>query len=493
MSRSPDVLVIGAGIVGAACAFELVREGLGVCLVDAAGVGGGATAEGMGHLVLLDDSPAQLALTRFSLELWHRHMAELGPSCEVSRCGTLWLAEDETQWRALEAKAAGDRRRGIDSSLVDSMALAELEPKLRPDLAGALLRPGDSVLYPPAVAAEWVERAICDHGLCWRPGTAVRRLRGGEPGRPVVAELTDGERIEAGHAVVAAGLGALDLLPEPLGGLELTARKGHLLITDRYPGFCRHQLVEAAYLASAHAPVDGDGGEGAAASVAFNLQSRPNGQLLLGSSRQNGITSREVEVAAVGQMVRRALRFVPELSGLSVIRAWAGFRAATADHLPILGPAPGRPHLLLATGHEGLGITTAPASARLVVDQLLGRESAIPADPYRADRGTNDVDSTFAPQPSALREHGSHGDEIGLLIDGEPVRVPAGVTVAAAIARDGRTAFRHSVSGSPRAPLCGMGVCGECRVTLDGRPHQLACQHLCHEGAQVETGGGVRP
>jgi hypothetical protein len=120
--------------------------------------------------------------------------------------------------------------------------------------------------------------------------------------------------------------------------------------------------------------------------VAFNLQPRPNGQLLLGSSRQYGETSREVDDRLLRRMVRRALDFVPELAEVGVIRAWTGFRAATDDHLPLVGPLPGRPRILLAAGHEGHGVTTSLGTARILADTLLGRKPPIPTDPYRPDR-----------------------------------------------------------------------------------------------------------
>ncbi len=77
---------------------------------------------------------------------------------------------------------------------------------------------------------------------------------------------------------------------------------------------------------------------------------------------------------------------MPGLARLSAIRAWTGFRAATPDSPPIIGPHPDEPRLYLATGHEGLGITTSLATAELIVDQLLGRESRISASPYSPSR-----------------------------------------------------------------------------------------------------------
>ena len=77
--------------------------------------------------------------------------------------------------------------------------------------------------------------------------------------------------------------------------------------------------------------------------------------------------------------------------------------------------------------------------------------------------------------------------EVRLMVDGREVRVPVGATVAAAVARAGLSAYRRSVHGEPRAPLCGMGICFECRVTIDGRPHCLSCQTSCEDGMQVVT------
>ena len=78
--------------------------------------------------------------------------------------------------------------------------------------------------------------------------------------------------------------------------------------------------------------------------------------------------------------------------------------------------------------------------------------------------------------------------DVVLNINGHDIQVAQGVSVAAAIAMAGSAVTRHSVRGAARAPLCGMGVCQECRVTIDGRMHQLSCQTLCADGMRVSTG-----
>ena len=151
-----------------------------------------------------------------------------------------------------------------------------------------------------------------------------------------------------------------------------------MLITDRYPGFVRHQLIELGYLKSAHS-LKSD-------SVAFNVQPRLTGQLLIGSSRQYGLEDPAVDYPILSRMLRRAVEYMPELAQLSGIRVWTGFRAATPDKLPLIGRAPGFSRVYVASGHEGLGITTSLGTAKLLVDQILNRPSLIPCEPYLAER-----------------------------------------------------------------------------------------------------------
>lgn len=370
----PDVLVVGAGIVGAACARELARAGLRVEVVDTGPPGGGTTAEGMGHLVLTEASAAQFALSRLSLELWQGALAELPAGSDYQPTGTLWLAADDEDLTAARAKHAFLSAHGVACELLDPPGLRAAEPRLRAGLAGGLRVPGDGMVYPPAVAAGWLETARREGRLSLRTGVEVVRIEGGA--EPAVLTRT-GERLGAGRVIDAAGCRALELLAVPVTP-DIRPRKGHLLITDRIPGFCRHPLVELGYLRGAHSAT--------AETIAFNLQPRPNGQLLVGSSRQFGALDRRVETRIVARLAARAASFLPALAEVSVLRVWTGFRPATDDHLPLLGAVPGLPGVLLAAGHEGLGVTTCLGSARLVADEILGRPSPIERTPYRPGR-----------------------------------------------------------------------------------------------------------
>ena len=363
-----DVAVLGAGIVGAACARSLAMAGMRVTVLDRGPVGGSdVAAAGMGHLVVMDDSAAQFALTKYSQRLWDELAPSLPTDCEYVKAGTLWIAADHEEMSAVHAKHVFYQARGVETAILDAKAVAEAEPNLRPNLLGGLRVPGDSVIYPPC-AARWLLEDAQKNGAVVQLGADVMQI-----GNTKI-NLRDGSYLSCGAIVHATGAWAVKLAPE----LPIRPRKGHLIITDRYPGFLTHQIVELGYLKSAHGSEHD--------SVAFNVQPRKTGQLLLGSSRQFDVESKDVEPGLLRRMIARALEFMPGLAGLSAIRVWTGLRAATPDSLPLIGPLAGRAGHFIAAGHEGLGITTSLGTAELMVCHLLGRTPAIAASPYLPTR-----------------------------------------------------------------------------------------------------------
>ena len=366
-------LVVGAGIVGAACAEALATAGVAVRVLERDRPGGGATGAAMGHVLVLDDSDAQLALSKLSRDLWDARRAEMPAAVERDECGTIWVAADEEEMAAVRAKHEWLAERSVDSEILDAEALHRHEPNLRRGLAGGLRVAGDSVVYPPCAARWLLERAV-SHGATVEETTPVRRVLDG------AVELDGGARLEADVVIVAAGLDTPKLVG--LRGLVVRPKKGHLAITARIAGFVRHQLIELGYLQSAH------GHE--RVSVAFNAQPRATGQVLLGSSRQLDDDDPRVEPEILSRMVRRGIEYLPGLAQVPVVRVWVGFRPATDDNLPVIGPVPGRPRLWIATGHEGVGIATSLATARLIADQLLERGPPIDPAPYAPARLSRD-------------------------------------------------------------------------------------------------------
>jgi glycine/D-amino acid oxidase-like deaminating enzyme len=358
-----DVIVVGAGIIGAACAWQLAKQGCRVLVVDNRRPG--ATAAGMGHLVCMDDNPAELALSAYSLRLWREIVERMPQDCAWRGCGTLWLAEHQDEMAIAQLKQQRMAASGVTSEILTAAQVAAWEPMLRSGLAGGLRVVSDGIVYAPNVArwliADAAERVTTLHDQV----VALDRQ---------TVQLMNGKKLTAPAVVLACGLQADQLLPQPL----LRAKKGHLAITDRYPPQIKHQLVELGYGASAHA--------GSGTSVAFNVQPRPTGQLLIGSSRQFDSLDSAIDMPLLAAMLARANSFLPALAQMNIIRCWSGFRAATADGLPLLGPHPHHSWLWLAFGHEGLGVTTALGSAALLSAQINNQRTEIDDRPYRAAR-----------------------------------------------------------------------------------------------------------
>ncbi|MGH9583472.1 MAG: NAD(P)/FAD-dependent oxidoreductase, partial [Bryobacteraceae bacterium] len=300
-----DAIIAGGGIVGAACADELARRRLRVAVIERDVIGSGATAAGMGHIVVMDDSEAQFALTRYSQQLWRNLRPELPPEVEFEQCGTIWAAADEEEMAEVRRKEAYYAARGVPAEAIGAEALERAEPNLRKGMAGGLLVPEDCVVYPPCAARFLMKRAE-KSGAKLYLGHAVSQMENGR------VRLDDGTEFSAPILVNAAGACSPEFTP----GVGVNKRKGHLLITDRYPGFVRHQLVELGYLKSAHSLTND--------SVAFNVQPRRTGQILIGSSRQYGVESAEIDTRMLSLMLRRAQEYLPGLAEISSIRAWTG-------------------------------------------------------------------------------------------------------------------------------------------------------------------------
>lgn len=370
MSHSrADVVIIGAGIVGAAIADRLSALGKRVHVVGSV-LAGGATGAGMGHVLLLDETPELFAFTRAGRERWHELAPELPADCEWQKTGTLWVARDESQRHAAINMGRALLGGGVEAHLIEADELADLEPALAPGLAGALRIPDDATIYQPTAARFLLRRAAARNG---RVQLGVR-VTGVEAG---CVSLSDGGRVECEHIVVAAGTATGELLGDRLP-VGVGPKKGQLVITERTPLTVRHHLVELGYTRSVE--------QSEGASVAFNVQPRMSGQLLIGSSRAY-VGGRDFDRELAARMLRRAFEFLPGLRGVAAVRAWTGLRCASKDGRPLIGPLDPEARILVATGHEGYGITTSLVTGDLIAGWL--KEAPLPA-----------YAEHFAPRPS---------------------------------------------------------------------------------------------
>jgi glycine/D-amino acid oxidase-like deaminating enzyme len=364
--RPREVAVVGAGIVGAAIAYELAVRGVDVVLLDAGEVSGGTTGLGEGNVLCSDKEPGpELELTVRGLELYDEIEQLVGAAARIRRKGALIVHPDHETWAAEPARVARLREAGVRSQAVAAGDVAELEPALTGALCGATLFPDDLQCDPRAIA-----RALARE-VNVRSGARVQRVSG----RDVV--LDTGERIAAGAVVIAAGAWSAALAATAGLHLPVEPRKGQLVRLARLP--VAHKVVDGSYLASV---MSTDAG----LQVTTVVETTWDGDLLVGSSRERRGFDTAVDDAVTEAMIARAARLFPSVGALPRKAAWAGLRPWLPDHLPAIGPSRRVEGLWAATGHEGAGVALGPVTGRLIAQAYCGESTLVELDPFDPDR-----------------------------------------------------------------------------------------------------------
>jgi glycine/D-amino acid oxidase-like deaminating enzyme len=365
MGRGPDVVVVGAGVVGASCAYYLAAAGVRVRLFDRSFVASGSSGACEGNVLAWDkELERELPLALRSADLWQGLAGELDDDFEYDRKGSVVVAET-----AAELQACAERNRvlaglGVEGIVLDADGLRGEEPYAAHDLPGGVLYPGDAQLEP-RLATSALVRAAAARGAELRTDVSVTAILRGADGRATGVETSAG-RVGADMVVVAAGVWTPTLLETAGLSVPVTPRKGQIVVLERSPVVFRRKLSEAGYVAAVEA-------DDAELQIAMVVESTPSGTALLGSSRQHVGFDRTVELGVAGAIARRAARFFPVLNDARALRVYAGLRPLTPDHVPIIGPFGEAPNICVATGHEGAGIGLAPATGALVTAHLLGR------------------------------------------------------------------------------------------------------------------------
>ena len=358
------VVVIGAGIVGAACAEALTRTGQDVVVVDRQPVGSGTTSRGEGNILVSDKGPgAELALAQLSRRTWLELGRELGrDSIELEEKGGLVVATSESGAASLGAFADSQRRAGVTALEVDD-PLA-LEPHLAPGMAAAVHYPEDMQVQPVLAAARLLEVAR-ERGATFLSGTEVTAGVTDAQGKLSGIRTAAGGVVEADAVVNAAGTWG-GVVSERLGApVPVLPRRGFVLVTEPLPPLVRHKVYSADY-------VDNVGSSDEGLETSCVVEGTRGGTILIGASRERVGFDTSLRVDVVATLARQAIELFPFLSAVNLMRVYRGFRPYCPDHLPVIGPDSRVPGLLHACGHEGAGIGLAPATGRLIADYVTG-------------------------------------------------------------------------------------------------------------------------
>ena len=384
--QSADVVIIGGGVIGAACAEALVREGFHTVLLERSSLAAGASGAGqtaVGWGLFMDDYDLRLWLMACAL---YREWAASGVDVDYRQPNAMIVGEQDDEAR-LKAGVQELRARGVACEWLDQVALHKVEPGLSPAISGGALLEGIAQINPLRVVGELAQHAsqFGAHIYTDTELIGVEMKRG-----KVAAVLTNRGRIATGTIVIAAGSWSSQV--GRLLGLRVPVwpQKGHILVTEPMSAMVRHMVTEARYEATVkgtvEVKVDADGPEPGPPHVATVLQSQPQGQLLIGSSHEFAGFDREVDLGRITELAQRACRLVPGLRQVRIIRTYAGLRPWTPDGRPLIGPTKQASGVVFATGHAGAGITLALLTGQLIADLMTGRAASVDPKPLSPDR-----------------------------------------------------------------------------------------------------------
>ncbi|MFF4058637.1 NAD(P)/FAD-dependent oxidoreductase [Streptomyces sp. NPDC001668] len=370
-----DVVVVGAGMVGAACALYAARAGLDVIVVDRGPVAGGTTGAGEGNLLVSDKEPGpELELALLSGRLWADLAQEVGDAIEYEFKGGVVVASTPEGLVALEGFASGQRAAGVEAVRVGADELRDLEPHLAPGLAGGVLYPQDAQVMPTLAAAHLLRAS----GARLLTGAAVTEVLRGAGGAVRGVRTGRGE-IHAPHVVNAAGTWGGELAALAGAGLPVLPRRGFVLVTEPLPRLVRHKVYAADYVADVAS-------DSAALQTSPVVEGTAAGPVLIGATRERVGFDRSLSLPALRALAAGATRLFPFLERVHAMRTYLGFRPYMPDHLPAIGPDPRVPGLLHACGHEGAGIGLSTGTGQLIAQVLAGQAPSLDLAPFRPDR-----------------------------------------------------------------------------------------------------------
>lgn len=371
------VVVIGAGVVGAACARELSLAGFDVLVADRGAPAGGTTSHGEGNLLVSDKGPgAELQLAQLSARLWPEIAAELGDACEFDPKGGIVVATTDAGAAALTAFAAAQASAGVRVETLSTVDVFAAEPLLTRAVTAAVRYPEDAQVQPAGATLALLGSAIA-HGARLRPGIEV--LGAVTSGGRITGVRVPGEVLEADVVVNAAGPWAGEVSARLGAPIAIRPRRGEVLVTTPMPGAVRHKVYDADYVGAVGS---GDGELQTSAVV----ESTRGGTVLIGSSRRRVGFDDRIVPSVLSAVAATALRLFPSLADAAVMRAYGGFRPYVDDHLPVLGEDPRLANLWHATGHEGAGIGLSVGTARLLRELVTGSALSMPVEEFTVDR-----------------------------------------------------------------------------------------------------------
>lgn len=379
---SSEVVVIGGGVIGSAVAYYLCREGAEVLLVEAEDIASGASGACDGFLSLQTKKVGpHLDLALESLKLYQELARELGPDIEFRGEGGILLATSQDQVKAIRERAKELSRQGVEVELLGTSELKKMLPEVGKEVKGGSFCAAEGQVNPLQLVLRLVEKAK-EMGARIMTGCRVENIVvANERVREV--HTTQGV-IRSRRVVCAAGVGSNEIGRMIIVDVPVLPQRGQILVTEPRDMVLKPIVYAAEYL-GAKAGLEGltpSDEEAMRLGLGFTCEQTASGNFLVGSTREFVGFDRSTTPEGMNAIAANAVRYLPFLGDLDVIRSFAGLRPCSPDGLPILGTVKGVKGFFLATGHSGDGICLAPVTGKVLADLVLDGETELDISPF---------------------------------------------------------------------------------------------------------------
>jgi len=359
-----EVVIIGAGIVGAMCAYYVNRAGLKAIVIDRGTVASGTTGAGEGNIMVSDKSPGpELELALKSRDMWFEVAHDLGNEFELVAKGGLAVSRGDAS--SLFELSNSQSVAGVQTKRVGASEIQELEPFISKAIQNGVHYPQDAQCQPMLAAAH-ILRQLQRRGLEFIGHQEVLMI---ERKSENLTVRTSTLEIQSDFVVNAAGTWAGEIARLAGSELPIMPRRGFILVTAPLPKYVNHKVYDSDY-------VDNVASSDADLQTSTVIEGTQSGTILIGASRERVGFDKSISVSVIQRLARQATSLFPILAGAQLLRVYNGFRPYSPDHLPVIGADSLIPGLFHCAGHEGAGIGLSAGSGK-VIAQLIKNETPI--------------------------------------------------------------------------------------------------------------------
>lgn len=387
ITEKAEVVVIGGGVIGTSITYYLSKEGMDVTLVERGDIASGTSGGCEGNVMAQDHEPGfDSNMTVESNKLYQELVRELDDDFQYHQPGSIFLIESEEEWDFMQNRLQKQKAVGLPVRMIGRDELRECEPNLASNLLGAVECTFTASVQPMYLALALV-RAAKKLGTRIKTFTEARQIKL-DSCHKIKSVITSQGEIKTSIVVNAAGAWAPEIGKMVGLDIPIVPRRGQLAITEPIAPIASLKMSETRYIAAKfHPELAKNAGEDMVKyGVAFTLEPRMDGNILIGSSREFVGYDIRTTYQVISAIVKRAIRFLSILKNIHIIRTYAGVRAYTPDHLSIISRADEIDGFYIAAGHEGDGIGLAPLTGKLIAQLITRTPTLIPVERLRFSR-----------------------------------------------------------------------------------------------------------